>query len=152
MSNENDAPFVLTENRAGAGIITLNRPEKRNALSPGMVKELKSALTRYGQDDGVKIIVLTGAGTAFCAGADLKYLHQLSQNSVIENMADSEQIASLFLEIYNLDKPVIAAVNGPAIAGGCGLATAADWIIAHPDSKFGYTEVKLGFVPAIVSF
>lgn len=152
MSVENDVPIVLTEIRSGAGVIILNRPDKRNALSPEMVKELNSALIRFDQNDQVKVIIVTGAGKAFCAGADLKYLQQLSQYSIAENLTDSEHIASLFLAMYNLNKPVIAAVNGPAIAGGCGLATAADWIIAHPEAKFGYTEVKLGFVPAIVSY
>jgi len=152
MSNEMDAPIILSEVRSGAGIITLNRPEKRNAFSPEMVRELRRTLHQFDEDEEVKVIILTGAGSAFCAGADLQYLHELTQFNVTENLADSEQIASLFLDVYNLDKPVLAAVNGPAIAGGCGLATAADWIIAHPEAKFGYTEVKLGFVPAIVSF
>ena len=133
-------------------LITLNRPEKRNSLHPEMVAELKSAFAESADNEDIKSIILTGADTAFCAGADLDYLKQLSNNSVIENEKDSESLAELFFQIYNFNKPIIAAVNGAAIAGGCGLASVCDFIVAHPeDSKFGYSEVKIGFIPAIVS-
>ena len=133
-------------------LITLNRPDKRNSLHPEMVAELKSAFAESANNEDIKSIILTGAGTAFCAGADLDYLKQLSNNSVIENEKDSESLAELFFQIYNFNKPIIAAVNGAAIAGGCGLASVCDFIVAHPeDSKFGYSEVKIGFIPAIVS-
>lgn len=133
-------------------LITLNRPDKRNSLHPEMVAELKSAFAESADNEDIKSIILTGAGTAFCAGADLDYLKQLSNNSVIENEKDSESLAELFFQIYNFNKPTIAAVNGAAIAGGCGLASVCDFIVAHPeDSKFGYSEVKIGFIPAIVS-
>jgi methylglutaconyl-CoA hydratase len=133
-------------------LITLNRPDKRNSLHPEMIAELKSAFAESADNDEIKSIILTGAGDAFCAGADLDYLNQLSNNTVIENEKDSESLAELFSQIYNFNKPTIAAVNGAAIAGGCGLASVCDFIVAHPeDSKFGYSEVKIGFIPAIVS-
>ncbi|HSL90892.1 MAG TPA: enoyl-CoA hydratase/isomerase family protein [Ignavibacteriaceae bacterium] len=133
-------------------LITLNRPEKRNSLHPEIVAELKSAFAESADNDEIKSIILTGAGSSFCAGADLDYLKQLSNNSVIENEKDSESLAELFFQIYNFTKPTIAAVNGAAIAGGCGLASVCDFIVAHPEeSKFGYSEVIIGFIPAIVS-
>jgi methylglutaconyl-CoA hydratase len=134
------------------GILYLNRPEKRNALHPKMVNQIKEKLKEIEKDDDVKVLVITGEGKAFCAGADLEYLNELRDYSAIENEADSKSLAEMFLMIYNLPKPVIAAVQGAAIAGGCGLASVCDFIVAHPeDSKFGYSEVKIGFIPAIVS-
>lgn len=97
-------------------------------------------------------MIITGEGNTFCAGADLEYLQKISNNSAIENYEDSKSLAEMFLMIYEFPKPIIAAVNGAAIAGGCGLATVCDFIVAHPEnSKFGYSEVKIGFIPAIVS-
>lgn len=130
--------------------ITLNRPEKRNALNAETVSELKEAFSLAAQHDDVKVIVLTGEGKAFCAGADLGYLQQLQNNTYEENLADSQHLMQLFLQIYTHKKPVIAAVNGHALAGGCGLATVCDFSFSVPEAKFGYTEVKIGFIPAIV--
>lgn len=132
------------------GIITLDRPEKRNALNFDLVKELKSAFSTMEADDQVKIIILNANGPAFCAGADLEYLQQLQQFSYEENLSDSNHLKELFYQIYTLKKVVIAQVQGHAVAGGCGLATVCDFVFAVPDAKFGYTEVKIGFVPAIV--
>ncbi|HQF43917.1 MAG TPA: enoyl-CoA hydratase/isomerase family protein [Ignavibacteriaceae bacterium] len=133
-------------------IITLNRPEKRNALHPFMVEQIKLNLKDFATADNVRSLLITGEGNTFCAGADLEYLQKLSNNTSIENYDDSKSLAEMFLMIYEFPKPTIAAVNGPAIAGGCGLASVCDFIIAHPDkSKFGYSEVKIGFIPAIVS-
>ncbi|NOT77133.1 MAG: enoyl-CoA hydratase/isomerase family protein [Cyclobacteriaceae bacterium] len=132
------------------GFITLNRPEKRNALSPEMVTELKSAFAKMESDDAVKIIVLRANGEVFCAGADLQYLQNLQRFSYEENLADSKHLKELFLQIYTLSKIVIAQVQGAALAGGCGLATVCDFVYTVPEAKFGYTEVKIGFVPAIV--
>ncbi len=132
------------------GFITLNRPEKRNALSFEMVTELKIAFERADKDDLVKVIVLKANGESFCAGADLAYLQQLQENSFEENLADSSHLKELFLAIYTANKIVIAQVEGHAIAGGCGLATVCDFVFSIPEAKFGYTEVKIGFVPAIV--
>jgi methylglutaconyl-CoA hydratase len=130
--------------------ITMNRPDKRNALSYEMISELKSAFSRAEEDKSVKVIILTGEGKAFCAGADLEYLQQLQNNSYEENLADSNHLKELFLQIYTLKKVVIALVNGHALAGGCGLATVCDFSWSVPEAKFGYTEVKIGFIPAIV--
>ncbi len=132
--------------------ILLNRPEKRNALHPDLVNQFKNKLDEAYLNDKVKVIILSGEGKHFCAGADLEYLNQLKDYSPIENEKDSEELAELFLKIYKSPKPVIAAVNGAAIAGGCGLASVCDFIVAHgTNSKFGYSEVKIGFVPAIVA-
>lgn len=133
------------------GRITLNRPEKRNALSPEIVEGLKQAFNRAADDDQVKVIVLNAAGEAFCAGADLAYLQQLQNFSYEENLADSNQLKELFLNIYTHPKVVIAQVQGHAFAGGCGLAGICDWSFAVPKAMFGYTEVRIGFIPALVS-
>ena len=134
------------------GIITLNRPEKRNALHPDLVEQLKEKLDEVEKDVNVKVLIITGEGKAFCAGADLEYLDKLQNNSMIENEKDSEDLAKLFLKIYHFSKPTIAAVNGAAIAGGCGLASVCDLIVSDKEhTKFGYSEVKIGFIPAIVA-
>ncbi|MBZ0199072.1 MAG: enoyl-CoA hydratase/isomerase family protein [Ignavibacteriaceae bacterium] len=144
--------MILFERKNNTGIITLNRPEKRNALHPKLVEQLKNKLTELSNDKTLSSIIITGSGKSFCAGADLAYLNNLQNYSSIENEKDSELLAELFLMIYNFPVPVIAAVNGSAIAGGCGLATVCDFIIAdEKNAKFGYSEVKIGFVPAIVS-
>jgi methylglutaconyl-CoA hydratase len=133
------------------GYIALNRPEKRNALSGDMVTELKAAFARAEEDETVKVIVLKANGEAFCAGADLAYLQQLQQFSLEENLLDSNHLKDLFQLIYQLKKVVIAHVQGHALAGGCGLATICDFVFSTPEAKFGYTEVKIGFIPALVS-
>ncbi len=132
------------------GYITLNRPEKRNALSYEMVSEIKLAFMNAEADQDCKVIVIRGSGEAFCAGADLAYLQQLQTNTFDENLADSRHLMELFQFIYHSRKVVISMVDGPALAGGCGLATVCDFCFATPRSTFGYTEVKIGFVPAIV--
>lgn len=139
--------YSTTERKA---YITLNRPDKRNALSAALVTELQEAFARAEHDDEVKVIILNAEGKAFCAGADLAYLQELQQNSYEENLADSNHLKVLLLQIYNHPKPVIAQVQGPAIAGGCGLVTVCDFSYAAREAKFGYTEVKIGFVPAMV--
>ena len=132
------------------GFITLNRPEKRNALSFELVEELKINFARAEGEDGVKVIVLRANGETFCAGADLSYLQKLQNFSREENLEDSRLLKDLFYKIYTLNKVVIAQVQGHALAGGCGLATVCDFVYAVPEAKFGYTEVKIGFIPAIV--
>lgn len=131
--------------------ITLNRPEKRNALSPELVTELKAAFNKAEEDPAVKVVVLKANGESFCAGADLGYLQQLQNFSFEENLADSNHLKELFLKIYTLNKVVIAQVQGHALAGGCGLAAVCDFTFAVPEAKFGYTEVRIGFIPALVS-
>ena len=117
-----------------------------------MVAQIKTELEKISNDKETKALIITGEGNAFCAGADLEYLNSLQNNSSIENEKDSESLAELFLKIYKLPILTIAAVNGPAIAGGCGLASVCDFVVADSkNAKFGYTEVKIGFIPAIVS-
>jgi methylglutaconyl-CoA hydratase len=130
--------------------ITFQRPEKRNAISLQMVAELTSALDEV-EKSNAQIAILTGAGKAFCAGMDLDELKSLTGKTHSENVADSTRMANMFRRLYEFSKPTIAAVNGAAIAGGAGLATMCDFTLAVPDAKFGYTEVRIGFVPAIVS-
>lgn len=134
------------------GFITLNRPEKRNAFNQQLVKELDAAFAEMEQNAEVRVVVLKAKGDVFCAGADLEYLQQLQSFSYQENLEDSQFLASVYQKIYELGKPVIAQVQGHAIAGGAGLATVCDFCFTVPDAKFGYTEVKIGFVPAIVSY
>lgn len=130
--------------------ITLNRPEKSNALSYDLVSELRVAFKAAEEDDTVKVIILKANGHAFCAGADLQYLQELQTNSFEQNRADSDHLKELYLQIYELKKVVISQVHAHALAGGCGLATVCDFCFAAPQAIFGYTEVKIGFVPALV--
>jgi methylglutaconyl-CoA hydratase len=133
------------------GYITLNRPEKRNALNDEMVTALKNAFKQAENDESCKVIILHANGDVFCAGADLAYLKKLQENNFEENLTDSKHLMSLFKLIHDLPKVVIAQVEGHAIAGGAGLATVCDIVFSVPEAKFGYTEVRIGFIPAIVS-
>jgi len=130
--------------------ITFNRPDKRNAISYELIDELLTALDDVAKSTA-QVLILTGAGKAFCSGMDLENLKSLLGRSTEQSLQDSEKMARLFRALYDFPKPTIAAVNGPAIAGGCGLATLCDFTLAVPEAKFGYTEVRIGFVPAIVS-
>lgn len=130
--------------------ITLNRPDKRNAISTQMIEELLVALEKI-ETGAVRVAIITGSGKAFCSGMDLDALRSLAGQSFEQNLADSRLFANLLYRIHGLSKPIIAAVNGPAIAGGCGIATLCDFTLAVPEAKFGYTEVKIGFIPAVVS-
>ena len=130
--------------------ITLSRPEKRNAFDDLLVDELIRAFLEASKDSEVKVIILAGEGKAFCAGADLAYLQKLSAYDFSQNLEDSKNLMRLFHLIYTMRKPVLAKVNGAAIAGGCGLATVCDIVVASEESTFGYTEVSIGFIPAIV--
>src|SRR5271169_2772290 len=131
-------------------IVTLNRPDKRNAISYELIEELLRALQEV-QSSSAQIFILTGAGKAFCSGMDLENLRSITQRTSDQNRADSQIMAHLFRSLYDFPKVTIAAVNGPAIAGGCGLATLCDFTLASTEASFGYTEVRIGFVPAIVS-
>lgn len=134
----------------GVARVTLNRPEKRNALNAELIAALKNALRRAGEDKEVRAIILTGAGADFCSGADLAALQKIANASVEENLDDARSLMELFVLIRSVAPPVIAAVRGRALAGGCGLATACDIVLAARSSRFGYPEVKIGFVPAMV--
>src|SRR6476659_4986189 len=141
---------ILYELREGVARITLNRPDKRNALDGELVGELKAAFSVSASDDACRVVLLAGAGTDFCSGADLANLEKTAQNSLLDNMADARATADLFLAMRNHPRPVIAAVQGRALAGGCGIATACDTILASQSAQFGYPEVNIGFVPAMV--
>lgn len=131
-------------------IITLNRPEKSNALCYDLVSELKAGFKAAEEDEQVKVVILKANGDAFCAGADLDYLQELQSYSYQQNLADSDHLKELFLQIYQLKKVVISQIHAHALAGGCGLATICDFSFAVPEASFGYTEVRIGFIPAIV--
>src|ERR1700731_2311792 len=134
----------------GVAALTLNRPEKRNAISFDLIDDLLRALEEVSKSDAI-VLILTGAGKAFCSGLDLDNLKALLGRSPEQNLQDSQTMVQLFRSLYEFPKVTIAAVNGAAIAGGTGLALLCDFTLAVPEAKFGYTEVRIGFVPAIVS-
>jgi methylglutaconyl-CoA hydratase len=144
--------YATVEIKEAGGIhtITLNRPERRNALNPQMIAEVTHALTEAATCP-CGVVVLTGTGTAFCSGMDLENLKTLISQRPEDQRAEAEAMMWMMRRLYELTKPTIAAVNGPAIAGGAGLATLCDFTLAAPNARFGYTEVKIGFIPAIVS-
>ena len=143
--------YIRYEAEARIGYITLNRPDKRNALNSDVISELKQAFEYAENDENCKVIVLRAAGEVFCAGADLSYIQELQGFGYTDNLDDSTHLMQLFHQIYTLKKVVIGQVQGHALAGGCGLAAICDITFAVPEAKFGYTEVKIGFLPAIVS-
>lgn len=141
---------MLVSEADGILRITLNRPERRNAMTPEMQEELISAMQEAAVND-CRVVVFAGAGEGFCAGLDLSALQRMNDKTAVEHTADAERVALLFRTLYELPKPTIALVHGAAIAGGTGLATICDFTLAAPGAKFGYTEVRIGFVPAVVS-
>jgi methylglutaconyl-CoA hydratase len=141
--------IVVSEN-SSIRTITLNRPARRNAMTPEMQMELIAAFEDIAQSN-CRVLVLTGAGDAFCSGLDLSVLQAMQDKSPADHLADAERIARLFLALHDMPIPTIAAVHGPAIAGGAGLATICDFTLASPTAKFGFTEVRIAFVPALVS-
>jgi methylglutaconyl-CoA hydratase len=147
----NETPVVLYDVEGAIATLTLNRPEKRNALNDAIIEELKTSLRKANDDSSIKAIIVTGAGKDFCSGADLSALQKIAESSVAENAQDAESLLELFTLIRSISVPVIAAVRGRALAGGCGLASACDLVVASADARFGYPEVKIGFVPAMVT-
>ncbi len=143
-------PVLRTEEEEGVLTLWLNRPAKRNALNGALVEALTGALAETRDRDDVKVIVLRGRGPDFCAGADLKELENSMDQGPEANLADARRLGALLLAMRRHPKPVVAAVRGKALAGGCGLATACDLILAEETAEFGYPEVHLGFVPAMV--
>jgi methylglutaconyl-CoA hydratase len=141
---------ILYAVEQGIARITLNRPEKRNALDAELITEVRDALRSSARDENVRVVLITGAGSDFCSGADLSGLERTFNAGVLDHMADARNMAELFLEMRHHPRPIVAAVRGRALAGGCGLATACDLIVAAESSKFGYPEVNIGFVPAMV--
>jgi methylglutaconyl-CoA hydratase len=142
--------FIRSFKEGRKAVIVLSQGEKRNALSPQLLKELKLAFDTFSNDPTVRVIILRADGPVFCAGADLAYLRELQDYGYEENRTDSAALRDLYLQIYECPKPVIAQVQGHAIAGGCGLITVCDFVFAVPEARFGYTEVRIGFIPAIV--
>lgn len=145
-----DSIKVEIDGPSGVATISLNRPDKRNALSPVLVDELADAVAWSDADERVGAILLRGEGSDFCAGADLQALSDMMDAGVEEQLADADALGDLFLIFRRIETPIVAAVHGHAVAGGCGLATACDIVLAAEDARFGYPEVKLGFVPAMV--
>ena len=142
---------VEINNEGAIRIIEMNRPEKRNALNDELIAALKAALNEVEADDSIRAVVIRGAGKDFCSGADLSSIQKIATASYEENVEDARSLAELFLLIRSVRVPVIAAVHGRALAGGCGLATACDLVLATKTARFGYPEVKIGFVPAMVA-
>jgi methylglutaconyl-CoA hydratase len=134
----------------GIATLTLNRPDKRNAISYALIEELLGALDELAASEA-QVLIVTGAGTAFCSGMDLDDLRALPGRTPQQNMEDSRTLARLFRSLYEFPRPTIAAVNGAAIAGGCGIAGVCDFTLACRAATFGYSEVRIGFLPAIVS-
>jgi methylglutaconyl-CoA hydratase len=143
-------PTLTYQVDGATAIIALTVPEKRNAISAQMIADLLGAL-QQAEEGPARVVILTGSGKAFCAGMDLDELQNLARQTLPKNLEDARRMTKLLYRLYSFPKPVIAAVNGAAIAGGCGLATLADFTIAVPEAKFGYTEVRIGFMPALVS-
>ena len=141
---------ILIDQENSILTITLNRLEKRNALNDALVNSLKSALRDAGENEDLRAVLIKGAGQDFCSGADLSALQKIAESNVMENLADAENLLELFALIRRIKIPVIAAVHGRALAGGCGLATACDLVLAARSARFGYPEVKIGFVAAMV--
>ena len=142
--------ILLTEDRNAVRVLTLNRPDVRNALSSELIGKLTEALDEAEQMQEVRALVLTGGGKAFCAGLDLADLKAISTRSTEENRRDSAHLASLLKRIYTFPKPVVAALNGHAVAGGAGLASVCDLVVMSEAAKLGYTEARIGFVAALV--
>src|SRR5215213_5876584 len=141
---------VLYSVEGSTARITLNRPEKRNALNDTVIAGIKQGLKTAAADKNVRAVVISGAGKDFCSGADLSALQKIAGASVAENSEDARSLLELFLLIRQLAVPVVAAVTGRALAGGCGLASACDLVLASASARFGYPEVKIGFAPAMV--
>jgi methylglutaconyl-CoA hydratase len=141
---------ILTITENSIFNIILNRPEKRNALNDALINDLKNALREVDKNETLRAIVIKGAGKDFCSGADLSALQKISESDVLENWDDAQNLMELFSLIRKVKIPIVAAVHGRALAGGCGLATACDIVLASKSARFGYPEVKIGFVPAMV--
>ncbi len=141
---------LLVRDEGAIRRLVLNRPDKRNALNAELIAALKSALRDADGDDAVRVVVIEGEGKDFCSGADLSALRRIAESSVMENLEDVDELAELFLLPRRMRKPVVACVRGRALAGGCGLATACDVVLAADTAEFGYPEVRIGFVPAMV--
>jgi methylglutaconyl-CoA hydratase len=148
LTDENKALLYSVEDSVAR--ITLNRPEKRNALNDELIGALKDSIVAAARAESIRVILISGAGPDFCSGADLSALQKISQASVTEKQANARSLMELFSLMRHVSVPIVAAVHGRALAGGCGLASAADIVLASSSARFGYPEVKIGFVPAMV--
>jgi methylglutaconyl-CoA hydratase len=146
MSNKN----ILYKEEGHVAEIVLNRPEKMNSLDESLIEGLTQLFTDAGRNEKINSIVISGAGGNFCSGLYLDYLQKISEYDIMQNKKDSRKFKDMLLSIYNCSKPVIAKVSGYALAGGCGIVSCCDFVLADETAKFGYTEVKIGFIPAIV--
>ncbi len=142
--------LVLSQDHGPVRLLTLNDPERRNPLSDALSRALLEELDAAEANDDVRVLAITGAGKAFSAGADLDFLRRVRSQSAEENMAHSQRLRDLFWRVYTFPKPTIAAVNGAAVAGGAGLAAACDLVVMDEEARIGFTEVKIGFVAALV--
>ena len=142
--------MILYSVEAGIARLTLNRPEKRNALNPELLAALSEYLVSAARDPSVRVVLINGAGVDFCSGADLGEFARASEAGVLDHLSKARQIADLFLQMRRHPRPIVAAVRGRALAGGFGLATACDLVLASESARFGYPEVNIGFVPAMV--
>jgi methylglutaconyl-CoA hydratase len=152
MENASKAALVEAHVEDRIGYITLNRPERRNALSYALVSQLKEAFSAWQGDPAVRVVVLRAKGPVFCSGADIEYLQKLQDYTLQENLADSLHLMELYLMMYRYPKPIIAQVEGPALAGGAGLVTVCDLVVATPQATIGYPEARIGFLPAMVTY
>lgn len=146
-----DSPLVLTIDNRGVARLTLNRTEVRNAFNEKLIGDIAETIARVGADPNVRVVVLTGAGDIFCAGADLDMMRRVADYSANENRDDARRLAHMLNAIYECEKPTVALVSGAALGGGVGLMAACDIAIAADDAVFGLTEVKLGLIPAVIS-
>jgi methylglutaconyl-CoA hydratase len=144
-------PLLVQVDGRGVCTLILNRPKQRNALDNTLIEALRMQLQALHQDPAIRVVVLTGQGTAFCSGADLRWLHPMSGASMAANLADARQLAELLAALYQLDKPIVARVNGPAYGGGLGLIACCDIAIAVKTANFAFTELRLGLVPAVIA-
>lgn len=141
---------ILYKIENGIADVILNRPEKMNSLDEDLISGITELFTDFKKNEDVKVVVISGAGGNFCSGLYLDYLQKISEFDIMQNKADSQRFKNMLLSIYSCPKPVIAKVSGYALAGGCGIASVCDFIVADETAKFGYTEVKIGFIPAMV--
>jgi methylglutaconyl-CoA hydratase len=142
---------IRVEQHAAVATITMDRPQVRNAFDPALIEELTAVTGELGADDGVRVVVLTGAGEAFSAGADLRWMRSMKEYTLEENLADARRLDAMFRALYDLGKPLIGRVNGHALGGGAGLVAVCDIAIAAEDAHFGFTEVQLGLAPAVIA-
>ncbi len=142
--------LLLYQVDGGIAWLTMNRPEKRNALNGALVAALKEGFARAADDPGVRVVALGGAGQDFCSGADLAELERISELGAKENLDDARSLGALFRQMREHPNPIVGIIRGRALAGGCGLASACDLVLATDKAEFGYPEVYLGFVPALV--